>query len=124
MFKVVVSHKDKSYQIETDTDKLIGLKIGDEFDGSIIGLPGYKLKITGGSDKDGFPMRKDIEGSRRVKVLLSSGPGFKPRRKGERRRKSVRGNTISEDIVQVNTVVVKEGEKPIKELISKKEKEE
>lgn len=114
MFKVVVSHKDKSYQIETDTDKLIGLKIGDEFDGSIIGLPGYKLKITGGSDKDGFPMRKDIEGSRRVKVLLSSGPGFKPRRKGERRRKSVRGNTISEDIVQVNTVVVKEGEKPIK----------
>jgi small subunit ribosomal protein S6e len=56
--------------------------------------------------------------------LLSGPPGFHPRKKGERRRKTVRGNTISEDIVQINTKIVKKGEKPLEELIPVKPKEE
>ncbi|MGB9845436.1 MAG: 30S ribosomal protein S6e [Methanothermobacter tenebrarum] len=123
-FKIVISDKEKSIQMETDPSqerKLIGLAIGDEFEGSIIGLKGYKLKITGGSDKDGFPMRKDIPGPRRVRSLVSAGPGYKPKRKGERRRKTLRGNVISEDIVQINTVVTKRGDKPLEELISSEE---
>ena len=117
-FKVVVSDKDgKSYQLEVETSALIGKKIGDIIDGSILGLDGYKLMITGGSDKCGFPMRPDIPGTGVKKVLLSKGPGYRPKEKGVRKRKSVRGNTISEDIVQVNTKIVEYGEKPITELI-------
>ncbi len=90
------------------TRQLIGLKIGDTFDGSLIGIKGVKLRITGGSDYSGFPMRPDIMGGVKKRVLLSSPPGFHPREKGERRRKMVRGNTITEDIVQISTVIVYE----------------
>lgn len=122
-FKVVVSDpkEAKSYQFEIDDNTLIGKKIGDEISGSIVGLEGYKLKITGGSDKCGFAMRHDVHGSMKLRVLLSKAPGYKPRDKGIRRRKSVRGNVISADIVQVNTKVVEYGEKPISELISQSE---
>ncbi|MEM4196011.1 MAG: 30S ribosomal protein S6e, partial [Methanothermobacter sp.] len=97
-FKVVISDKEKSIQMEVEPSEskaLIGLKIGDEFDGSVIGLKGYKLKITGGSDKNGFPMKKTVQGARRVRSLVSGGVGYKPSRKGERRRKTFRGNTVS-----------------------------
>jgi len=117
-FKIVVSDTDgKSHQLEVETAALIGKKIGDEINGSLIGLEGYKLKITGGSDKCGFPMRHDIHGSAKMRALLSKGPGYKPSDKGIRKRKSVRGNTISSDIVQINTKVVESGDKPISELI-------
>jgi len=124
--KVVVSDPEsgRSYQIElkeTETKKLIGLKIGDMISGEILGLPGYELQITGGSDRDGFPMRPDFAGIGRKKILLSGPPGFHPRRKGERRRKYVRGNQISEAIVQVNTKVVKRGEKPLEEILKPKQ---
>jgi small subunit ribosomal protein S6e len=105
----------------TESKTLIGLKIGNEFDASPLGLIDYKLRITGGSDKNGFPMKKDVEGPRRIKSLLSGGVGFKPRRKGQRRRKTVRGNTISDDIVQINTVVVEKGKKTIEDLLQNKE---
>jgi small subunit ribosomal protein S6e len=85
---------------------LIGLKIGDRIDGRIIGFPNIKLEIRGGSDLAGFPMRIDISGPVKKYILLSQGPGFKPRENGEKRRKLIRGNTISEDIVQINTVIV------------------
>ncbi|MCG2829169.1 MULTISPECIES: 30S ribosomal protein S6e [unclassified Methanothermobacter] len=119
-FKVVISDKEKSVQMEVEPSEskaLIGLTIGDEFDGSVIGLKGYKLKITGGSDKNGFPMKKTVPGARRVRSLVSGGVGYKPARKGERRRKTFRGNTVSEDIVQINTVVIEKGEKPLEELL-------
>mgnify|MGYP005853416561 CR=1 FL=1 len=119
-FKVVISDKEKSVQMEVDPSEsrgLIGLTIGDEFDGSIIGLSGYKLKITGGSDKNGFPMKKTVPGARRIRSLVSGGVGYKPRRDGERRRKTFRGNTISDDIVQINTVVIEKGERPLEELL-------
>jgi small subunit ribosomal protein S6e len=123
-FKLIISQNENSHQIEveaTASKTLIGLKIGNEFDASPLGLSGYKLRITGGSDKNGFPMKKDVEGPRRIKSLLSSGVGFKPRRKGQRRRKTVRGNTISDDIVQINTIVVEKGKKTIEDLLQSEE---
>ncbi|MCD6469634.1 30S ribosomal protein S6e [Candidatus Bathyarchaeota archaeon] len=116
-FKIVVSDpkigKAKSVEVEGDkAAPLIGRKIGDLVDGAIVGMPGVKLLITGGSDKDGFPMRPDIHGGVKTRVLLSGGVGFKPKNKGERRRKTVRGNTITEDIMQINVKIVEEAEKP------------
>ncbi len=119
-FKLVISEGEKSHQIEveqTQSKKLVGLKIGDEIEASIVGLNGYKLKITGGSDKNGFPMKRDVDGPRRIKSLLSGGLGFEPKRDGQRRRKTVRGNTVSDDIVQINTIVTEKGAKSIDELL-------
>lgn len=87
------------------TQAFLGLKISDEVDGSIVGLKGVKLVITGGSDISGFPMRPDIPGPVKKKALLSGPPGFHPEEEGERRRKTVRGNTIAPDIVQINTMI-------------------
>lgn len=119
-FKLVISEGEKSHQVEVEaaeSKKLNGLTIGEEFDASVVGLAGYKLKITGGSDKNGFPMKKDVDGSRRIKSLLAGGIGFNPKRDGQRRRKTVRGNTVSDDIVQINTVVTQKGEKEINEIL-------
>ncbi len=122
--KIVISEPKtkKSYQIEKDVPILIGKKIGEQFDGSALGLNGFVLQITGGSDKDGFPMRLDLQGTARKKVLLASGPGYNPKRKGVKRRKYVRGNTISEDIAQVNCKIVS-GEGNVIELLGIKPKE-
>ncbi len=98
----------RAWQIRVNderTKRLIGLRIGDLFDGSIIGLKNVKLEIRGGSDNSGFPMRPDVMGGVKKKILLSGPPGFRPREKGERRRKMIRGNTITDDIVQINTVI-------------------
>jgi small subunit ribosomal protein S6e len=119
-FKLVVSEGKSSHQMEVEaalSKKLIGLKIGEEFDASMVGLEGYQLRITGGSDKNGFPMKRDVDGPRRIRSLLTGGVGFRPTRKGQRRRKTVRGNTLSDEIVQVNTVVVKKGKKSLNELV-------
>ncbi|MEM7826019.1 MAG: 30S ribosomal protein S6e [Candidatus Aenigmatarchaeota archaeon] len=126
-FKIVVSDPEtrKAFQLEVGEEKalgLIGKKIGDEVNADFLGLPGYVLKITGGTDKDGFPMHPSVEGTVKKKVLLSGPPCFHPTKKGERRRKTVRGNTISPDIVQINVKVVKKGEKPLEELIPSKQK--
>jgi len=128
-FKIVISDPKtkKSYQVAISQDKaysLIGKKIGDKFDGSLLGLSGYELEIRGGTDKDGFPMIPSIQGPGRKKVLLSNPPGFRPRLKGQRKRKTVRGNTISADIAQINTKIIKYGPKPIEEIIKKEEKTE
>jgi len=127
VFKICVNEPKtkRSWQIEKDIPSLIGLKIGDKFDGSLIGLSGFTLQITGGSDKDGFPMRYDLTGTARKKALLTSGPGFRSTVKGLRRRKYIRGNTLSADIVQVNCKVIEgEGDIPMILGIQPKEKKE
>jgi small subunit ribosomal protein S6e len=110
-FKLIVSHPDgKSQVVEVEGSRaqpLIGKMLGENIDGSIAGLSGIELQITGGSDKDGFPMRRSVHGGVRVASLLSGGTGFKPKQDGQRRRKLVRGNVITEDIVQVNIKVAK-----------------
>lgn len=124
VFKVVVSDKAETYQVETDSKRLNGLTIGDDFDGSIVGLDGFNLKITGGADKNGFAMRGDVPGPRRIRSLLSGGIGYKPKTSGAKRRKTVRGNTISEDIVQINTVVASRGSKTLKDILGSQDEGE
>ncbi len=127
-FKFVISEPStkKSFQKEVDQSKAISLvnkKIGEEFSGDIIDLNGYMLQITGGTDKDGFPMHPSVKGPIRKRVLLKGPPGFHPKLKGQRKRKTVRGDSISTDILQVNVKVVKKGEKPLEELVPMKPKE-
>ncbi len=94
--------KVQNLEVEgTNAQQFIGKKIGDELEGSVLGLPD-KLQIMGGSDKDGFPMRSDVHGGVRKAILMSGGTGFKAKAKGERRRKMIRGNVITDDIVQLN----------------------
>ena len=124
MTKIVISEPKtkKSYQVDKDATSLLNMKIGEKFDGSMVGLNGFTLELTGGSDKDGTPMRKDLDGAIRKKALLTKGVGFRGGKtkkvkgknkylivKGMRKRKYIRGNTISEDIAQINCKVV-EGE--------------
>lgn len=125
--KIVISYKENSYQTEVPKEKevhLYGLKIGDQVDGAIVGAAGYTLKIKGGSDKDGFPMKADLLGGGRKSILLSKGVGFPKGKKGERIRRLVRGNTVSESISQLNLVVEKEGPTPLDQLFPRKEKKE
>ena len=114
----------KSYQKQVSGNQanaILGKKIGDKMDGIFVEMPGYKLEITGGSDKDGFPMRRDLPGPRRKKLLISKGLGFDPHMEGERRRKTMRGNQVSPDIVQINMKVVTRGPRSVDELLAKKE---
>jgi len=121
--RIIVNDADgKSYKKEIG-EELSGKSLGDKIDGSLIGLDGYELQISGGSDKQGFAMRKDIEGIRRKRVLLSKGPGFKPTREGERRRKSLRGKVIAEDISVINLKVIKKGKKELEKLFKVPEEE-
>ncbi len=129
-FKVVISDPKTGRAYQTvvsgaNANKLIGKQIGDVINGTLVDLPpDYELKITGGSDKDGFPMRPDIPGSGRKKILLSGGVGFNPKEKGMRKRKQVRGRVISRDIAQINVKVVTHGKIPLEEFFKKKESEE
>jgi small subunit ribosomal protein S6e len=91
----------------------LGKRIGDEVDGAPVGLGGYRMKITGGSDRNGNPMRGDLPGMARKRLLLSGGTGFHPRLEGERRRKMIRGNEITPEFVQINASVTAYGEKPL-----------
>ncbi|HEX2021207.1 MAG TPA: 30S ribosomal protein S6e [Candidatus Thermoplasmatota archaeon] len=122
-FKVVVSdpRDGKSYQLAVTgqhANVLVRKKIGDEVDGMFLGLPGYKVKITGGSDRDGFPMRTEIHAAGRKRVLVASSPGYQPKDyPGKREKVSLRGGEISPEIVQINTKCIAFGPKPIAELV-------
>jgi small subunit ribosomal protein S6e len=113
-FKITISDvKGKSITKElkdNDANSLLGLQLGNETNASIVGLNG-KLKITGGSDKSGVPMRNDIHGSARKYILLSKGVGLQAAEIGQRVRKLMRGNTISEEIYQINCKF--DGELPV-----------
>ncbi len=129
VFKFVVSDPKtkKAYQIEKEQSQcqsIIGKKIGEKFSGDIIGLLGYELEITGGSDNSGFPMSPSIDGPQRRKIVVPYGLGMRKKKKGLRLRRSIRGNTISEDIYQINCKVTKWGAKSLEELAPKKEKKE
>jgi small subunit ribosomal protein S6e len=133
-FKIIISDPDlgtsKTIELEeTRTVPLIGRRLGEVLDGAIVGLSGHKVRITGGSDKDGFPMRPNVHGGVRRKVILGGGVGFNPKDEGQRRRKMVRGNVITDEIVQINMKIMekpkkaKEEKKKTKEKTPKKEAE-
>jgi len=128
-FKLVISNPEngKTYQKEisgTEGNTLIGKQIGQEINGEQLGLTGYKLKITGGSDSDGIPMRRDIQGPARKKVLVSGGQGFNPTKDGERKRKTVRGNQLSDEITQINLKVTEKGDQELKEIFASEQETE
>jgi len=116
-FKVVIGTKDgKCVQKEVpeeDSKNLVGKKIGETVKGEIIGLTGYEFEITGGTDYAGFPMRKDIAGTGRKRILAVCGVGLKKKAKGLRIRKTVCGNTIHAKISQINLKVLKEGKEKL-----------
>ncbi|MBW2969141.1 30S ribosomal protein S6e, partial [Candidatus Woesearchaeota archaeon] len=95
---------------------------GETIKGELLGLTGYEFEITGGSDHAGFPMRKDIQGTGRKRILSVQGIGLKKRRKGQRQRKTVCGNTIHTKTSQINIKITKEGKTPLEE--PKKETQE
>lgn len=119
VFKFVISDAQQSVQVEKDQKDapILGKKLGEAISGDFLGLVGYELMITGGSDKDGFPMRKDVEGQLRKKQILTKGLGFRTKVEGKRKRRVVRGNTIAGDIAHVNCKVVKAGDKGMFELL-------
>ena len=95
---------EKKFHFET-------MKIGETIKGGLIGFPNYEFEITGGSDASGFPMRKDVHGPVKKRILVSKrGIGYKPKRKGEKRRKTVRGNEITFDMTLINLKILKYGE--------------
>jgi small subunit ribosomal protein S6e len=113
-FKVIVSDPQagtsKVVELEeTRAAPFIGRRIGETIDGAAVDLPAHKVQIMGGSDKDGVPMRGNVHGGVRRNVVLSGGAGFSPKKKGERKRKTVRGSVITDEIVQINMKIV---EKP------------
>lgn len=107
----------KSYSKKAETNPFTGSKIGDKVSGDSIGLNGYELEVTGGSDFSGCPMRKDMSGTGKRKALLSSGPCIHIKRDGMRTRKTVAGNTIHDKTAQINLKVVKYGSKPVPESL-------
>jgi small subunit ribosomal protein S6e len=113
-FKLTISDiKGKSISKElkdSDASPFLGLQLGNETDASIAGLTG-KLKLTGGSDKSGVPMRVDVHGAARKRVLLVRGVGLQDAEYGQRKRKLMRGNTVSEEIYQLNCKF--DGELPV-----------
>jgi len=128
-FKVIVSDPEagSSRVVEVEGARavpLVGRRLGEVIDGAAVGMSGYKLRVTGGSDKDGFPMRPNVHGGVRVSVILSEGVGFQSSKGGERRRKTLRGNVVTDDIVQINMMVVEKPKKKEKEKKEEKVKEE
>jgi small subunit ribosomal protein S6e len=116
-FKLVISDtKGKSITQELKdraAQPLLGSKIGDIIDSSVVGITGGKMKFTGGSDKSGTPMRPDVHGGVKKYVLLSRGVGMRNIIDGNRIRKLVRGNMVTEEIYQLNCSLV-EGSLPMK----------
>ena len=132
--RTTTSGKEKTYSPSyktvisgTNHAQLLGKKIGDVIEGVFVGegeslLTGYKLEITGGSDKTGTPMRRDLEGGSRQAILVTASTGFKGHylvsktKKGEKKRfrykpegmrmrRVFRGNTITQDTRQINLKV-------------------
>src|SRR6267143_7164918 len=117
-------------------NSLVSKKVGDEVDGIFVQLPGYKLRITGGSDRAGFPMLPALPGTRYRRLLMTESVGFRSRsrhkkkrdtpthERGLRKKKPVRGNTISPETSQINLTITAHGAKPIAELLKAEEKKE
>tara|TARA_Y100000310_G_C20626508_1_gene786231 strand:- start:976 stop:1512 length:537 start_codon:yes stop_codon:yes gene_type:complete len=117
-FKINISNKGKTYKVETESETVVGKKIGETIKGEDISadLAGYELEITGISDIAGLPGFKGLEGAAYHRRLLTRGPGMHNTTKGIRLRKTNRGEEISLKISQINTKVIKEGKTKFADL--------
>ncbi|KIL63470.1 hypothetical protein M378DRAFT_79714 [Amanita muscaria Koide BX008] len=108
--KLIDLDDEKRYRAFLDkriSQEVPGDSLGDEW-------KGYIFRITGGNDKQGFPMKQGILLPNRVRLLLSDGHScFRPRRTGERKRKSVRGCIVGPDIAVLSLVIVKQGDNDV-----------
>ena len=146
-FVAVVNDTDpandgRSYNMTVSGNNLsqfLGKKIGDVVDGIFVGegeltLAGYKLEVTGGSDKTGTPMRSDLSGGVRQSILVTQSTGFKGhslvhktkggeqkrfryKPDGMRKRRYFRGNTITQDTRQINLKVVEAANKSLADIL-------
>ncbi|SIQ67016.1 SSU ribosomal protein S6E [Haladaptatus litoreus] len=128
-FQVVVADPDSGAAYQRDIDgqdanRFLGKSIGEDVDGGAVGLDGYTVEITGGSDNAGRPMRGDVNGPSLKDVLLEGGTGYNPKRDGERRRISVRGKEISEAVAQLNVSISERGDQSVDELYGEGDGEE
>jgi small subunit ribosomal protein S6e len=98
-----------------EADAFLKHKIGDKISGDVIGFAGYEFEITGGSDYCGFPMRRDVRGTARKKVLIVGGVGLRHNVRGRKVRKTVAGNTVYSKTAQINLKVLKLGAQPLVE---------
>jgi small subunit ribosomal protein S6e len=119
--KIVINDVKTGNSFQKEVEKtreglLFGKKIGAEIDGGIVGLEGYKLVIAGGSDKDGTPMRYDVSGQKKTSAVIGRGCGARGLAKGARVKKRVCGNTVSQNIVQLNVRIKDYGAKPLADL--------
>jgi small subunit ribosomal protein S6e len=137
-FKINIGTSEgKTYKLESEAESLIGKKLGEKIDGKDISadLSGYEFELKGASDKSGFMSRNDVEGVGLKKILVTYGKGMKkkPRREGKKKqpnkklkglklRKTFRGNTISENIAQINLKLLKEGTKKLSEIFPEQNK--
>lgn len=136
-FKINIGTKEgKTYKLETESQALVGKSLGNKIHGKDISpdLAGYEFEITGASDKAGFTAMENVEGAGLKKVLLKYGKGMhkRPKREGKKKisnknpkglrlRKTVHGKIISENIIQVNLKLTKQGDKKLEEIFGKKE---
>ncbi len=139
VFKINIGTKaGKTYKLESESISLIGKKLHDKIQGIEVSpdLEGYEFEIAGASDKSGFTVMENVEGFGVKKMLLTYGKGMKrkPRKEGKKKvgrtrpkglrlRKTVRGNTISEDIRQINLKIIKDGSKKLEDIFGKKDEE-
>ncbi len=119
MFKLTINDvkAKKSYKKEIESDIFLNKKIGEKVSGDEFGFKGYEFTITGGSDKQGFPMRADIPGIGRKKPLVVSGVGVKNKVKGMQQRRTMHGNIIDELVSQINLKVEKYGKETLPKLL-------
>jgi small subunit ribosomal protein S6e len=125
--KIVYSDKKSGKTSQAEVPKefeamVIGKKIGEQVEGSAIKLDGMKLQITGLTDNTGSPSRREIDGTRKAWPLLSNAPGIRHAKHGYRARRLIRGNTISADTAQINTIIVEMGTHTAEQLFKPKEK--
>ena len=116
----------RTFHLETSSDSIFGKKIGDMIEGTSISefpdLRDYEFIITGLSDIGGLPALAEVEGSGKKRLLLTRGKVMRSKKpRGLRLRKLVRGNTIAQDISQLNLKVSKQGEKDLMKIFGKEE---
>jgi small subunit ribosomal protein S6e len=121
-FTVAVSDPEDghTYQIDVDgqdANRFIGRELSDEVDGGAVGLDGYTLELTGGSDTSGRPMRPDVRGVATKEIMSDGGVGFKPTTDGERKRITVRGREVSDDTRQINAKITARGSDDVADLL-------
>ena len=138
-FKINISEKTgKTYKLELETEELVGKELHDKIEGKSLlpDLEGYELEIRGASDKSGFTSHENVPETGLKRILLSYGKAMRkrtrregkkkisnPKPKGLRLKRTVRGKTISSEIVQINLKVLKHGTKPLSEIFPEQNRE-